>query len=398
MDRMKNHACRDQARSEAAPPSLAGIFFAFFGLGLTAFGGPAMIPHIRDLAVAKKHWVSKESCTLGLSICQAVPGATGMQLCAYLGLLLRGLPGAVAAFTGFALPAYGLITLLSALYFNSLNLAAVAAAFSGLKAVVLALIGMAAFDSIANYSRSGPSRAITALAAAALLAGLNPIAVILGAGALGAAVFAKGAPDCQSRPLKAARARPGAVAATALAALAGLVGLRLLDPALFDLALSMCKVDLFAFGGFGAFPVMLHEVVNVRGWMPESVFLDGIALGQTTPGPILLTSAFVGYHLAGLAGSLVGAVAVFAPSFLLLVLVLPYCDKLLCSRRFRGALQGILATLGGLLIATGAMLAATVAWSPGTTALGLAALAALYRRIPVALVVICGAAFSAVFL
>jgi chromate transporter len=130
--------------------------------------------------------------------------------------------------------------------------------------------------------------------------------------------------------------------------------------------------------------------------MPETTFLDGIALGQVTPGPILMTAAFVGYSLAGAWGALIGTVAVFTPSFLMLVTAVPFADRLLASDRFRGALTGALATLGGLLFATVVTLGMTITWSLAKGVLGAFVLVALALGLGVHWVVLAAAAVSLV--
>jgi chromate transporter len=121
---------------------------------------------------------------------------------------------------------------------------------------------------------------------------------------------------------------------------AALVVLFLTDRRLFDLTALMIKVDVFAFGGgFASVPVMLHQVVDVRHWMDSKTFMDGIAMGQVTPGPIVITATFVGYQLAGLVGALAGTAAVFSPSFLMVLIVVPYFDRLQHSVLFRRALR-----------------------------------------------------------
>ena len=118
---------------------------------------------------------------------------------------------------------------------------------------------------------------------------------------------------------------------------------------LFYLASLMIKIDLFAFGGgFASVPLMLHEIVDVRGWMDSRTFMDGIALGQVTPGPIVITATFVGYLLYGFAGSVVASIAIFTPSFLILATAAPVFDRLKSSRYFSGITKGIFASFVGL--------------------------------------------------
>ncbi|MBU1041707.1 MAG: chromate efflux transporter [Proteobacteria bacterium] len=386
----------DQAQGEQPhqpePPRLRSIFALFFRIGLTAFGGPAMIPVIRAAVVERLRWLRKEEFRLGLSLCQAIPGATVMQLAAYTGLQLRGVSGAFVAYLGFALPAFCLVTGLSAAYFQLRSAPFVGAVFAGLQVVVLALLSRAAWDFGRRYANSAKSLLLLAGAAGLFLWGLGPALIVAGMAGVGALVFKDTAPhpsggNHHMLPWRFL-AQCAALAAVILPALF------LFDRPVFDLVLSMFKIDLVAFGGVGAFPVMQHEVVQVRAWMPEATFLDGIALGQVTPGPILMTAAFIGYSLAGLWGAAAATIAVFTPSFLMLVTAVPFAHRLLASDRFRGALAGALATLGGLLCAMVVMLAMTISWTVGKGLLGVAVLVALARGMGVHWVVLAAAFVS----
>src|SRR5512137_410480 len=102
--------------SELQQPTLASIFFAFFLLGITAFGGPAMVAYIRKMVVEQKRWIDSAVFDDGVALCQAIPGATAMQVTAYVGLRIRRTAGSFAAFVGFGLPAFILMMVLSAVY------------------------------------------------------------------------------------------------------------------------------------------------------------------------------------------------------------------------------------------------------------------------------------------
>ena len=115
-------------------PSLSDLFIAFLRLGATAFGGPAMIAYIRKMAVEKKHWLDESSARDGVALCQTIPGATAMQMSAYIGFRTRGVGGAAASFIGFGLPAFLFMMILSALYARTHTLPAVVSAFNGLQA------------------------------------------------------------------------------------------------------------------------------------------------------------------------------------------------------------------------------------------------------------------------
>jgi len=158
-------------------------------------------------------------------------------------------------------------------------------------------------------------------------------------------------------------------------------------------------VDLFAFGGgFASVPVMLHQVVDVRNWVDSRTFMDGIALGQITPGPMVITATFVGYQIAGLPGAIVGTVAIFLPSFLMVSLTVPYFDRLQHSVLFRRALRGVLASFVGLLLAVTVHFATAASWTVPSILLAAAAFVALRFKIDVLWVVLVGAGVSVLVL
>jgi len=377
----------------------SSLFLAFLRLGLTAFGGPAMVAYIRDLAVKKKQWLTKEVFEDGVPLCQSIPGATAMQAAAYVGLRAGGPLGALAAFVGFGFPAFVLMVALSAAYQAGQDLQPVLAAFRGLQVIVIALIANAALNFGLSSLKSWRDAILAAGAATYLALHGSPIITIVASAALSAVLY-RGV----SLPAKAVGAAGGGsgrkglrfAALMAGLAAAGLAALFLADPRLFDLAALMAKVDLFAFGGgFASVPLMLHEVVDLRGWLDSRAFIDGIALGQVTPGPIVITATFVGYQLAGLAGAAVGTIAIFTPSFLMVLVTVPYFDRLQHSATFRRALRGILASFVGLLAAVAFQFGMAVAWSIPAALIAAAAFAALRFKIDILWVVLAGAAISA---
>ena len=146
-------------------------------------------------------------------------------------------------------------------------------------------------------------------------------------------------------------------------------------------------------------PVMVHQVVDVRHWMDSKTFMDGIALGQVTPGPIVITATFVGYQVAGLLGAIVGTVAIFLPSFLMVVLTVPYFDRLQHTLLFRRALRGILASFVGLLLAVTLQFGTAASWTAPSILLAVAAFVALcFLKIDILWVVLVGAVVSVILL
>ena len=379
-------------------PSRTEIFLGFLRLGLTAFGGPAMLPHIRAMAVGRG-WVGEDDFRVGMAACQSLPGATAMQVAAYVGLRVHGVPGGLAAYLGFGLPAFALITVLSAIYAASRDVAPALAAFAGLQVVVCALMAHAAIDLARRYLTT---RTDVALAlATGLVFGLrgNPILAIAGACLAGVVLHRQvhgGAP----LPVRSTRRSRGRDMAWLLGGAAVFLALvALVRPDLLELCLVMMKVDLFAFGGgYVSLPLMLHEVAVVRDWLTPQAFMDGIALGQITPGPIVITSAFVGWMLAGLAGAAAGAVSAFTPSLLVLAGVLPFFDRLHRWWAFQRALRASLASLVGLMAAMTGRFLETAQWSLATVVIAAAAFFALRKGVDVLWVVLGGALASIILI
>jgi len=363
-------------------PSTLKLFLAFLKLGATAFGGPAMIAIIRALAVQTKRWLDEETFRSGVALCQTIPGATAMQMSAYVGLRVRGIRGATASFIGFGLPAFILMLSLSALYQQFHALAAFASAFSGLRALVVALVGYSVVSFGRAYLKKWQDFIIAPLAALLLWIGLSPLLVILLAFLLGVGLRFKEARSPQegrqTREPFPLRFVFGILTAVAL----GLFALFLLNRRLFDLSLLMLRIDLFAFGGgFASVPLMLREVVELHRWMGPKTFMDGIALGQVTPGPIVITATFVGYSVQGLLGALVSTASIFLPSFILVIAVAPVFLRLNSLPLFRKGIDGILCSFVGLLASTAVRLGMSLAWDLPRAAIAAAAFIALMLRV-----------------
>ena len=127
-------------------PSLREVFISFLRLGLTAFGGPAMIAYIKEMAVDRYNWLDGETFKDGVVLCQSIPGATAMQTAAYVGMKARGVPGALVSFIGFALPAFAFMLVLSSLYVTYHLFPWVVSLFSGLQVLVCAVVANAAWS------------------------------------------------------------------------------------------------------------------------------------------------------------------------------------------------------------------------------------------------------------
>jgi chromate transporter len=170
-----------------------------------------------------------------------------------------------------------------------------------------------------------------------------------------------------------------------------------LDKRLFGIAALMLKVDLFAFGGgFASLPLLLNQVVDVRGWIDSKTFMDGVALGQVTPGPIVITATFIGYMVYGLPGAIVATLGIFTPSFLILVFSEPVFNKLDKSVLFKKAIRAILASFVGLIFYTAIKFGVSVPWDVMRVTLGMTAFIALLKRVDVLYVVLGASIISVV--
>ena len=231
---------------------------------------------------------------------------------------------------------------------------------------------------------------IATLAAVLFSVGASPILVIvLAAGAGWALVRSTGARPIGSEVLLPlpSTIRPAALILGAAAI--GLAALALVDRQLAALVALMCRLDLFAFGGgFASVPLMYHEVVGVRHWLAGSTLLDGIVLGQLTPGPIVITATFVGHQLRGLIGGALATVGVFLPSFLMVVVMAPYFDRFRHHPAFTRLISGVLCSFVGLLLAVTVQLAHNVAWTWVHGLLAAAAFIALRLKVDVLWVVV----------
>ncbi|MBI9111236.1 MAG: chromate efflux transporter [Maridesulfovibrio ferrireducens] len=373
------------------------MFITFLKLGLTAFGGPAMIPYIRKEVVDNKKWVSEEDFSAGTALAQLVPGATAMQVTAWAGLNTRGISGSFVAYLGFGLPAFVMICALSAAYISLDHIPAVESMFAGLKAVVTALIAHAAINFSIRYLSRNSAKVMALTVGCWLAFRGNPITILVIMCTLSALFFTDitGQPSKKHSQIKSGLKGPLFLTAGFLLFLAVLF---LTENKFFPLAFTMAKVDLFAFGGgYVSLPIMLHEVVNNYHWMTQSVFMDGIALGQITPGPVVMTSAFIGYMLDGVLGAAVATISVFAPSFIMINLVAPFYDRLRSSALLQRALYGSLISLVGLMAAMAGQFLLTVKPQAGDIVILVTAFVLLRRGTNIILVVPCCALLSLLF-
>jgi len=379
-------------------PSITQLFSSFLRLGSTAFGGPSMVAYIRKMAVEKKRWLEAKAFSDGVALCQMIPGATAMQTAAYVGLKTRGVVGAGASFIGFGLPAFLLMMTFAALYTYTHSLPIVGSVFSGLQAIIVAIIANATLSFGKTTLKDWKNFAIAGIAATLFSLHVSPILVIPLAAVAGLALIKPKEPNPRF-PLSSVQTLPYTKPILFILSVStiGFLLLFLFSRTLFSLGVLLLRIDLLAFGGgFASVPLMLHEIVEVRGWVDHQAFMNGIILGQVTPGPIVITATFIGYLLGGPLGGVVATIAIFLPSYIVVVGISPYFDRLRTSPSFNKIIGGVLCSFVGLLVAVTVRFALSVHWDLSHLLLASGAVVALLLKVDILWVVVIGTVISVV--
>ncbi len=391
-----DQSIQERTASECVRPSLMQLVLVFLRLGTGAFGGPAMVHYIRQHVVLKRRWLDEDNFRDCIVLGQSVPGAAVMHMAALVGLKVRGAVGAVLAFVCFILPGALLMLALSAIYVATQTVPHAMAVMAGLQVIVVALMLHGVWFFGRTYGRSRQGLLIAVLSLGLLALKVSPFWVLLAAAAAGAGLFRGETvdPAGAGHDIEARGELTTALAVIAVLAV-GTVLLWWWRPRAAVMALLMMKIDVFAFGGGSTtIPLLFHEFVSTRGWLTAKMLVDGIALGQITPGPIVITSTFVGYVQHGLVGGIVGTAAMFLPSFAILMIVAPHFERVKRWRYFTAVSKGTMACFAGLLLFMTLRIGVEVPWSPARVVLGLATLVALYKKVDMLWVVPVGAVIS----
>lgn len=343
-------------------PSLWSLFFSFLKIGSTTFGGfMALVSAVQNHAVHKQRMLRHEDMLDGISLATVLPGPVAFNVVAYVGYRVRGWMGALASVLGVSLPSFILMVVLSYLYFTYGQLSNVEKIFKGFMPAVAAVIVSAAWSLGAKTIKGLAEGLIAAVAFLLLLniAGFYiTVGIISGAGITGWLLFRKStsAPPPSAKSDKNAGPRHGPSSGTsARVAVLASTGIPLfgLDPALIaKLSMTFAGMSLLLFGGGYVFiPLMQRSVVETYGWVTHQEFIDGIALGQIMPGPILISSAFIGYKVAGLLGALAAAVGMFGPPAVLMLICTRFLDRIKGSLVIAAALRGVRPAVIGMIAA-----------------------------------------------
>jgi chromate transporter len=365
-------------------PSLATIFWLFLRVGCTAWGGfMALIAVVQD-RLARAALLDEREVLDTVFLAQVLPGPVAVNFCAAMGWRLRGLGGAAVAWCAVLLPTFVAVLALSIAYFRYGDVPAVERLFRGVTPAIVAVIVAAAWP-IAR--KQIDARAKVAIAAAAFLAVLlvrnawTTLVVIALAALAGWLLFGK-------------RRIPRANSALAIAPLAP-TWLFVWEPtAAVQLMLTFGVLSVTLFGSGYVFIPVIQRLVVEHGWLTQRQFVDGIAISQITPGPILITSAFVGYKVAGFLGAVLATLGMFVPPALIAIAAVRALDAIKSSQDVKAALAGLRPAVVGLLLAAAVQIAIAGRWGSVTsTVICVTVLVALLRyKVDVALVIPAAAA------
>jgi len=332
---------------------LRNIFLVFFKIGFIAFG-PAMMMEAKKNIVKKLNWIDEKEFLDGLALAQLLPGATFVSLTIYIGYKLKGLLGAVASFIGFILPPFLIMVLLSWLYFKYQSITFVNVLFKGMGAVVVAIILNAVWDMAKIITNNIRSIIIAAISFIISLYYNNVFLILLIAAFLGIALLRKKTNIKDNNLTDKTKLHPKDMRWKDIIIICISIGLFLASTSFVNKLLRITgvffKIGALVFGnGFTMLPLIQHEVVNVHHWLNLTDFLVGVALGQMTPGPIVITATFIGYKVMGFLGALVATLAIFTPSFLLVVTTFGIYSKIKNNKWVSSALNGLIASFVGLM-------------------------------------------------
>ena len=372
-----------------AHPTFWEAFRYWLKLGFISFGGPAgQIAMMHQELVEKRRWISERRFLHALNYCMLLPGPEAQQLAIYIGWLLHRSLGGIVAGTLFVLPSFLILAALTWVYLAFGDVTFVQGVFNGIKPAVVAIVVFAAWR---IGTRALKNRVLWALAATAFLAIFAfdvPFPyIVLGAGLLGyvggrllpekfQVGGGHGAADKDYGPALIdddtprpphTRFRPARLAALLVLFLAvwAAAMAALTDPVLRDMGAFFTKAALVTFGGaYAVLPYVYQGGVETYGWLTGPQMIDGLALGETTPGPLIMVVAFVGFVgawskaifgpdllvLAGLAGAGVATFFTFLPSFLFILAGAPLVESTHGDLKFTAPLTGITAAVVGVIL------------------------------------------------
>jgi chromate transporter len=369
-----------------AKPTEQEAFRFWLKLGMISFGGPAgQIAIMHAELVERRRWISERRYLHALNFCMALPGPEAQQLASYVGYTLHGVRGALVAGGLFVLPSFVLLCLMSAIYVEYGEVAAVAGVVRGLGAAVIALVAAAVLRIGHRVIHTPAAVVLAVLAFGSIVAGLPFPAVVLLAALAGYAAgrlrpsllgeptaHGEDEPEATTRQERGLRSR---FVKTLLVWLVPLAALLVAGGLVAELAGFFTLAALVTFGGaYAVLPFVADAAVNRFGWLTADDMVAGLALGESTPGPLIMVNTFVGFLAGynvqgglawGLLGATIATACTFAPSFVFIISGAPLIDRIRTTGAFAASLNGITIAVVGVVAALAVFVAEHAAFPGG---------------------------------
>jgi len=377
---------------EPARPTLWDFVLYFLRLGALGFGGPVALANSmrRDL-VETRAWLTSDEYENGLALAAACPGPLAYQLGVYCGYVRFGVGGGLAVAVAFALAPFMIVTAAAALYVRFTGNWQLRALFYGIAPVVVALIVKACWNLGQRTLRDDRLAWMFAIAACAITVIVQKelALMFIVAGLIGMFVFGRSA-----APAIAATPPKSSAGAKAFALIPGAA---LFSGTTTKLFLFFFKTGLLVFGsGLVIVPFLKTQVVDQYHWLGNRAFLDSVAIGMISPGPVVITATFVGYLLNGMVGALAATIGIFSPPVLFTVLATPILLRYYKHPRVAGFIRGVGVTVVGVLVGTTWLVGkeAIGDWLTAAIALGSLLVIIFLKKLPEPLVILAGGAIG----
>jgi chromate transporter len=369
-------------------PSEREAFRFWLKLGMISFGGPAgQIAIMHEELVERRRWIGERRFLHALNFCMALPGPEAQQLASYIGYSMYGVRGAITSGGLFVLPSFVLLCGMSAIYVEYGEVAAVAGIVRGLGAAVIALVAAAVIRVGGRVIHTPAAIAMAVVAFGLIVAGV-PFPIIIAVAALAGYVAgradphllgkSKGHGDGEDEPEAGQQAGAGLRRRFFEALLIWLVpvaGLLLVGGLVAQLAGFFTLAALVTFGGaYAVLPFVASAAVTHYGWLTSKDMVAGLALGESTPGPLIMVNTFVGFVAGynvegglawGLAGATIATLCTFVPSFVFIITGAPIIDRIRQTGSFASSLNGITIAVVGVIAALAVFVARHAAFPSG---------------------------------
>lgn len=377
----------------AEPRTLRGLIRYFLGLGASGFGGPiALVGYMRRDLVEQRAWFTEDEFRQALAVGQTMPGPLAAQVAMWMGYLEAGARGALAVAVPFVLPPFLIVAGVAVVYSRYEGLSVVHDVFRGVGPAVLAIIAIASVKLARSTNGTDPVLWViaTILCVATALAGAEIVWLFLAAGLFGAVYYGGGLP----------RGHLGAVSPLALVAAVRGLALTGSSVSVGSMGLFFAKAGAFTFGsGLAIVPFLHHGLVDQHHWLTEQQFVDSVAMGLISPGPVVIMATFAGYLVFGVAGAVIATLGVFLPTYLFVVVPGPLIRRHERHPRLRGLISGATAAAAGAIAGAAIVIGGDVITGPASVVIALAALTLLLQhavRITEPVVVLAAAAVGIV--